>query len=183
DYKIELNPELDANFQLIDEKLNKELAAQLEQARAGESDDKNAEIKEKLASGEELTRKQLRKLMREYEKEERKEQEEPEVVMNTSFEVDSLARKRDSTYWEAIRPVPLTKQEVKGYERIDSLAVVEAEKGSADSLQSVGRHKKGTGFSPLDIIGGSNYKVGEDQFIAHGSLWDRFFFNPVEGFN
>ena len=30
-------------------------------------------------------------------KEERKEQEEPEVVMNTSFEVDlSLARKRDS---------------------------------------------------------------------------------------
>ena len=183
DYKIELNPELDADFQLIDEKLNKELAAQLEQARAGEGNDKNAGIKEKLASGEELTRKQLRQLMREYEKEERKEQEEPEVVMNTSFEVDSLARKRDSTYWEAIRPVPLTKQEVKGYERIDSLAVVEAEKGSADSLQSVGRHKKGTGFSPLDIIGGSNYKVGEDQFIAHGSLWDRFFFNPVEGFN
>jgi len=182
DYKIELNPELDAGFQLIDEKLNKELAAQLERARA-EGDDKNAGIKEKLASGEELTRKQLRQLMRDYEKEEHKRQEEPEVVMNNTFEVDSLARRRDSAYWEAIRPVPLTKQEVKGYERFDSLAVVEAEKEAADSLESVGRRKKRSGFSPLDIIGGSNYKVGEKQYIAHGSLWDRFFFNPVEGFN
>lgn len=182
DYQIELNPELGADFQLIDEKLNRELAAELERNRA-EGPDKNADIKEKLASGEELTRKQLRQLMREYEKEERKEQEEPEVVMNTSFEVDSLARKRDSAYWETIRPVPLTKQEVKGYQRLDSLAVVEAEKEAADSLESVGRRKKHGGFSPLDLIGGSNYKVGEDQFIAHGSLWDRFFFNPVEGFN
>ena len=181
-YKIELNPELDADFKLIDEKLNKELAAGLERARA-EGDEKNVEIKEKLASGEELTRKQLRQLMREYEKEERQEQEQPEVVLNTTFEVDSLARKRDSAYWEEIRPVPLTKQEVKGYERLDSLAVVEAEKETADSLESVGRRKKRSGFSPLDIIGGSNYKVGEHQHIAHGSLWDRFFFNPVEGFN
>ncbi len=182
DYKIELNPELDADFKLIDEKLNQELAAELERARA-QDDDKNAEIKEKLATGEELTRKQLRQLMREYEKEEQKEQEEPEVVMNTSFEIDSLARRRDSTYWEEIRPVPLTKQEARGYERLDSLAAVEAEKESADSLESVGRRKKRGGFSPLDIIGGSNYKVGEKQYIAHGSLWDRFFFNPVEGFN
>ncbi|MCB0585414.1 MAG: carboxypeptidase-like regulatory domain-containing protein [Phaeodactylibacter sp.] len=182
DYKIELNPDLEADFKLIDEKLNKELAAELERARA-EGDDKSAEIKEKLASGEELTRKQLRQLMREYEKEEQKAQEEPEVVMNTSIVVDSMARQRDSAYWEAIRPVPLTKQEVKGYERLDSLAVVEAEKEAADSLESVGRHKKRGGFSPLDIIGGSNYKVGEKQYIAHGSLWDRFFFNPVEGFN
>lgn len=182
DYEIELNPELDADFQVIDEKLNRELAAELERNRA-EGESKNAEIKERLASGEELTRKELRQLMREYEKEERREQEEPEVVMNTTFEVDSLARKRDSAYWEAIRPVPLTQQEVKGYERLDSLAVVEAEKEAADSLESVGRRKKRSGFSPLDIIGGSNYKVGEKQHVAHGSLWDRFFFNPVEGFN
>ncbi|MCO6491837.1 MAG: carboxypeptidase-like regulatory domain-containing protein [Phaeodactylibacter sp.] len=182
DYEIVLNPELDADFQVIDEKLNRELAAELERNRA-EGEGKNAEIRERLASGEELTRKELRQLMREYEKEERREQEEPEVVMNTTFEVDSMARKRDSAYWEAIRPVPLTQQEVKGYERLDSLAVVEAEKQAADSLESVGRRKKRSGFSPLDIIGGSNYKVGEKQHIAHGSLWDRFFFNPVEGFN
>lgn len=182
DYKIELNPELGDDFRLIDENLNKELAAELERARA-EGDEKGVEIREKLAAGEELTRRQLRQLMREYEKQERKEQEEPEVVMNTAIEVDSLARRRDSAYWEAIRPVPLTKQEVKGYERLDSLAIVEAEKEAADSLESVGRRKKHSGFSPLDIIGGGNYKVGEKQHIAYGSLWDRFFFNPVEGFN
>lgn len=182
DYKIELNPELGDDFRLIDENLNKELAAELERARA-EGDEKGVEIREKLAAGEELTRRQLRQLMREYEKQERKEQEEPEVVMNTAIEVDSLARRRDSAYWEAIRPVPLTKQEVKGYERLDSLAIVEAEKEAADSLESVGRRKKHSSFSPLDIIGGSNYKVGEKQHIAYGSLWDRFFFNPVEGFN
>ena len=178
-YKIELNPDLPADFTVIDEKLNKELAAELK----NKPEDKNADIREKLSSGQELTRKDLRRIMREYEKEERQEQEEPEVVMNTSFIVDSLARKRDSLYWSEIRPVPLTLQEVRGYQRADSLAVVEAKEAQADSLDSVGRKKKHAGFSPLDIIGGGSYKVGKNQTLAHGSLWDRIFFNPVEGFN
>ncbi|MCB9300178.1 MAG: carboxypeptidase-like regulatory domain-containing protein [Lewinellaceae bacterium] len=178
-YKIELNPDLPSDFTVIDEKLNKELAAQLK----NQAKDKNAGIEEKLASGQELTRKDLRRIMREYEKEEQQAQEEPEVVMNTTFTVDSLARKRDSLYWAEIRPVPLTQMEVRGYVRADSLARVEAEEAKADSLESVGRKKKKSGFSPLDIIGGSSYKVGEKQTLAHGSLWDRFFFNPVEGFN
>ncbi len=178
-YKIELNPSLPSDFTLIDEKLNKELAAELK----SRAEDKNEDIRERLASGQELTRKDLRRIMREYEKEGRREQEEPEVVMNTTFTVDSLARKRDSLYWAEIRPVPLTPQEVRGYQRADSLARVQAEEVKADSLESVGRKKKKSGFSPLDIIGGSSYKLGENQTFAHASLWDRIFFNPVEGFN
>lgn len=179
-YKISLNPELDNNFQLIDEKLNKELAAQLKRSR---EEAKDAGLQERLASGGEITRKELRQMMREYEKQERKAQPEPEVIANSSFTIDSLARKRDSLYWAEIRPVPLTVQEVRGYARVDSLARVEAQEATADSLDNVGRKKKSGGFSPLDILGGSTYKVGDNQRIAHASLWDRTFFNPVEGFN
>ena len=61
---------------VILEKLEKELATELEKQRTEGTQE--AEVFEKLSSGEELTRKDLRRLMREYEKEERREQEEPE---------------------------------------------------------------------------------------------------------
>jgi hypothetical protein len=181
-YKIALNPQLDDNFRLIDEKLDRELAAQLKQQRREEARD--ASPQERLASGGEITRKELRQLMREYEKEERKTQDEPAVAEITTYTIDSLARKRDSLYWAEIRPVPLTALEVRGYERMDSIARAEAEKTEADSLDSVGRQKKKSiGFSPLDIVGGGSYKLGAKRRFAHASLWDRTFFNPVEGFN
>ena len=107
---------------LIDEKkLNKELAAGMERARA-EGDEKNVEIKEKLASGEELTRKQLRQLMREYEKKNdrnRNSRSGPEHHLRGGLLVSAIR------YTGKRSTGTLTKQEVKGYERLDSLAVVE----------------------------------------------------------
>jgi len=172
DYQITLNPDLDAEFEVVDETI--------EEVPATTNKEEQSSVEEKLSNGEELTRKELRKLMREYAKEERKAQEEPEVVENTSLEIDSLARKRDSTYWQTIRLVPLTRQEVKGYHRADSLAQVEAEE--ADSLERVGVNKDGQ-FNPLAIIGGGSYKIAEGHYLAHSAIWDKFSFNPVEGFN
>jgi hypothetical protein len=173
DYEITLNPELDADFVVVDEAITSspdEPPASLE----------NQTVNEQLSSGEELTRKELRKLMKAYEKQERKEAKAPEVVENTSLSIDSLAYQKDSSYWRATRPVPLTQAELKGYQRADSIAQAEAE--AADSLARIGVNREG-GFRALSIIGGGTYKLGHKQSFSHSSIWDRFFFNPVEGFS
>ena len=94
-------------------------------------------------------------MMREYEKEEQQEMEEPEVVENVSYEVDSLATRRDSSYWAAIRPIPLTKAEVRGYEVQDSIAVAdkEAAEAEAEGVKNPNRRRKSK-YSPFDIITG-----------------------------
>jgi len=178
-YQIELNPDLNGDFTVIDEKLDRELAAELE-ARS-QAEDKNAPIHEKLSAGEELTRKDLRRLMREYEKEEQRQQEEPEVVSNREYSVDSMASKRDSLYWERIRPVPLTELEERGYVVQDSIAQVEREEeqGIADD----GREGKNGGYNPWNLIGGDSYQLAEHHYLAHGSFLDKILFNPVEGWS
>lgn len=183
DYQIELNPDLDYDFTVIDEQLEKEMAESL--AAKKKEDPKRGAIEEKLAGGDELTRKDLRKLMREYEKEEQKEQEEPEVIMEREYTVDSLATKRDSAYWAQIRPVPLTTYEVIGYERMDSLARVEKEEAEKEKVEGVAerKNKKDSNFSPGDIIFGRTYKLADNHTLAHTNFLDKIHFNPVEGFN
>ena len=171
-YNITLNPDLGTAFEVIDETIEEVIPAEKEREKT--------DLEAKLSTGEELTRKELRQLMRAYEKAEKQEQEEPEVIENTTFTVDTLAKKRDSLYWQRIRPVPLTEMEIKGYRRADSLARVKAEE--RDSLESIGVNKDGR-FNWLTIIGGGSYEVGDKQYLAHSAIWDRFHFNPVEGFN
>jgi ribosomal protein L19 len=176
-YDIELNPDLDDDFTVIDEKLNRELAAELKKQQ--EQEDENAGIHERLSSGQELTRKELRRLMREYEREERRRQEEPEVISETEYTVDSMAHKRDSAYWAEIRPVPLTNYEVRGYEWQDSVAV--AEKAEAEGEEG-GKSKSG-GYDPFTLITGDRYKVADKSYLFHESFLDKILFNPVEGWN
>lgn len=41
----------------------------------------------------------------------------------TSTEIDSLATQRNTTFWDSLRTVPLTRSEVESYQRLDSLLV------------------------------------------------------------
>ena len=180
DYEVRINPDLDVDFTVIDEKIDRELARTAE-ARQKDRRDLN-EIEEKLNTGEELTRKDLRRMMREYEKDEQQEMEEPEVVENVSYEVDSLATRRDSSYWAAIRPIPLTKAEVRGYEVQDSIAVAdkEAAEAEAEGVKNPNRRRKSK-YSPFDIITGNSVKLGENSRLHYDGLHNAGF-NPVEGY-
>lgn len=183
DYKISINPDLDYEVTVIDEKIEKEMARSL--AEKQKDDPKTGAIEEKLSTGQELTRKELRKMLREYEKEEQKEQEEPEVIVNSTYEVDSMATKRDSLYWETIRPVPLTSLEVRGYALVDSLAKVEKEEQEEEQIEGVAKrrkNKKGK-FNPSAILLGNTYKLAKNHTLAHTNFLDKIHFNPVEGFN
>lgn len=178
-YKVELNPDLDVEFTVIDEKINKEIAEEVSKKQAA----KKGSIEEKLASGEELTRKDLRKLMKEYRKEDEKEQEEPKVVENRSMEIDSSAYDQDSTFWAKIRPIPLTEYEVKSYQKVDSLAVVKAEKAKKDSTsisEKISGKKKGA-FSITDIVFGGEYKLGKRTELVYENPLFNMNLNAVEG--
>jgi hypothetical protein len=185
DYKIELNPELyvdSEKMEVIDEKIEKEQAKEIqekfktskkEQARQ----DQTRQLQERLSEGKEITRKELNTIIKDYEKAEVKGQAAPEIISNSSFNIDSGAYKKDSAYWASVRPVPLTTDEVKGYHKSDSLAAILRKKEEGDTLKA-SRHK---GFQPWDLIIGDNYKVSKhSNFKIHFPMPG---FNTVDGWN
>jgi hypothetical protein len=180
-YKIVMNPKLYVEkMEVIDEKKEKALAKEIEKKQkpiTKKKTDDTKKLQERLAAGEEITRKELKTIVKEYEKEERKQQKEPEVLSDNTYTVDSLAFKKDSSYWATVRPIPLTKEEVKGYEKNDSIAKIERAKEEGDTLKQ-SKHK---GFQPWDLLTGDSYKIGKRSnfriYTPSGG------FNTVEGFN
>lgn len=186
DYKITLNPDLPKDFKVIDEKLDKDLADELKQLAKEKPE--TASAKERLFTGEEVTQKELRKIMREMEKEDREERkeesDEPPVVSNYSYEVDSNAYKQDSAFWATVRPVPLTDVEARSYAKLDSIA--KAEKAAAesrpDSTDQDYRNSNGKlGFG--DLLWGERWKLADKQFLEFNSPLLDLQFNPLEGYN
>ncbi|NVJ84914.1 MAG: carboxypeptidase-like regulatory domain-containing protein [Algoriphagus sp.] len=173
DYEVTLNPDLAHTPILIDEKIEDVPVQQTEQVS-----ESALSTLEKLNSEEPKTRKEYRKLLNEYEKEMLKEQKEPEVVTERNYSIDSLAKKRDLSYWDSIRPVPLTAKEIQGYERDDSLAVIEAAKMSdVDSVAQKAREK----YKPLDFLFGDNYYFGNGVSVGFEQNLTKLSFNTVEG--
>lgn len=174
-YKVTKNEELDATVILVDEKIEaapEEIAA---------INDKNLDegVKEVFEEDKKVSRKQFRKLMREYEKQENEEQEERNLVSDYSYRVDSTAAKKDSIYWASRRPVPLTDKEIKGYQRDDSTYVADKEQAEADSS----RLKNGERFKVTDLLGGGYYKLGERLRFNYPGFITNFGYNTVEGWN
>jgi len=173
DYKITLNPALPQEMTVIDETVQKEQAKEVEKKYSK----KGQQLQERLEAGKEVTRKELNQMVKEYEKSERKELKEPEVIEETSFKVDSLAYKKDSTFWAEMRPVQLTKEEVRGYVVNDSISEVQKRRQEGDSLKP----SKSKGFQPWDVLTGDTYKLGKtSDFQIHMPFGG---YNTVEGWN
>lgn len=180
-YQVTLNPKIYVEeMEVIDEKKDHELARSVEksykESRKGKKDD-TAELQQRLEAGEEITRKELKTIVKAYEKEEQKQQKEPEVISDVTFKIDSGAWKKDSLYWAEIRPIPLTVEEVRGYEKADSVSAIERAKEQGDTLKA-SKHK---GFQPWDLLIGDHYKVSKhSNFRIYFPMGG---FNTVEGFN
>lgn len=175
-YKIQLNPKMVIpKMEVIDEKIEKAEAKAIEKKNSK----KDQDLQERLASGKEITRKELKTILKEQEKEELKQQKEPEVVSNTTFTIDSGAYKSDSLYWTQIRPVPLSEEEVIGYKKMDSLAVEERKKQEGDTIRRQKNNKRG--FQPWDLLMGDTYKISKNSNLQ--IKFPQSWFNTVEGFN
>lgn len=177
DYKIKLNPDLIVEeIKIVDAKLEKEQAKEVK----SKFSKKGQQLQERLAEGKEVTNKELKQLVKEYEKQEQKQEKEPDVLSETTYTVDSMAYKKDSTFWTDIRPAALSKEEVRGYKVNDSISEIDRKKQEGDTLRK-SNSKNRKGFQPWDIITGDTYKTGKSSdFRIHTPYGG---FNTVEGFN
>lgn len=99
---------------------------------------------------------------------------------NEVLSVTKESNEKDSTYWEANRPVPLTETEVADYVRKDSLEVLMNSKPYLDSLS-----RKANKFKPLDLLLGYTWNNFYKKFsIRTNSITnDLIHFNTMEGWN
>ncbi len=181
-YRITINPKIYVeSMEVIDEKKEKTLANEIDQTQKQKKKNappgKTQPLQQRLAAGEEITRKELKTIVKEYEKEEQKQQKDPGVLSEVSFKIDSAAYKKDSLYWAEVRPIPLTREEVKGYVKADSVSAIEQARSEGDTLKR-SKHK---GFQPWDILLGDNYRITKhSNFQIYTPMGG---FNTVEGFN
>ncbi len=197
DYDIKLNPDLEVPVIVLDPKVEKEDAKIADKKMKNQSFDEGLN---NLENGEELSVKQLRKMMREYERQEIESLPDADTISiaNLSAQViDSTAYKFDSMYWSIVRPLPLTDYEVKGYRVQDSIALIapspdDMEDGS-DSQDSVtltlgedgfsAQVKRRVKFKWYHLLLGGRYELSDKLYMEMKAPAQSINFNTVDGFH
>ncbi len=176
DYKLKLNKDLLIKAELVDEKVEtapEEIAALRQKPGTAPAS--------LVPSNAKMSRRQFYKMMDDYEKQEKKSKNQDEQLLKErSFSTDSSATKRDSSYWDEVRSIPLTQKEQNGYRRDDSLALIQAAKiAGKDSLKVI---KKRT-FNPADLLFGGQYNLAVNTRLSIAPTITQTYFNTMEGFN
>ena len=95
------------------------------------------------------------------------------------IKVEDDSNKRDSVYWNKIRPIPLGIKERKGYHKMDSIEVVTSSKEYLDSMDRIDNKFKLrdilTGYTHGNSFNSSSWFISSPLFHAG--------FNPVQGLN
>ncbi len=167
-YQVTLNPDLPDDIIIVDEK----------KIETDQSINKDKDITE-INNNTKMGRKTLRKKLIEYEKEEQKAKEEPDVISERSQKIDSLAYKQDSSYWQQVRPIPLSDKEIRGYQQMDSVALAEKKEERQDSVNTVKRNT----FKIQKVITGGDFKLGKKSRLEIDNMFTTLNYNTVEGVN
>ncbi|MBA4853570.1 DUF5686 and carboxypeptidase regulatory-like domain-containing protein [Emticicia sp. BO119] len=129
---IKTNPTFVEEIKLIDETKEGKIQELLTRKTL-----KNSKTEELLKDQKEFSIKNLKRIMKDFEKEERvrakEKNEDFGVISNEIIEIDPKAKNRDSTYWNSVRNIPLTAEEKESYEFGDSIKVAQVLK--RDSLK------------------------------------------------
>ncbi|WP_026978282.1 DUF5686 and carboxypeptidase regulatory-like domain-containing protein [Flavobacterium tegetincola] len=100
---------------------------------------------------------------------------------NEILSFEDNANKKDSTFWNTVRPVPLTMEESKDYIKKDSLQVLHKSDKYLDSIDA--KHNR---FKIFDVLTGYSYKNSKKNWtLAYDGLTDltSFSYNTVQGWN
>lgn len=95
-----------------------------------------------------------------------------------SFEEN--ANKKENTYWETTRPVPLTEEELSNYEKKDSIYTLRSSQKYLDSIDS-----KSNKFKIVDLITGYSYKNSFQKWSLSYTGFlnlENINFNTVQGY-
>lgn len=108
-----------------------------------------------------------------------REEFEKKTFTREIVSIEKEANKKDDSFWNAIRPVPLTLEESSDYIKKDSIQTVRKSKTYLDSID-----KKNNRFNPFDIIGGYTYKNSNKNWsINYDGVLKIPSFNTVQGWN
>ncbi|WP_247234309.1 DUF5686 and carboxypeptidase regulatory-like domain-containing protein [Telluribacter sp. SYSU D00476] len=169
--KLDVDPALREEIVINDHKKEPETA----------QTQRKANLEKMIEQQKEFSTKNFRKIIKSYEKEQRKERkqqgEDVRAVRQDSVTIDSLANRRDTTYWEALRPVPLTQLEVKSYEIQDSIKVMKQAKADKDSTRN-----DSTTFRPMHLLMGHQYRFANRHSLTLQSPLQTLIYNTVEGY-
>lgn len=193
-YKVALNPNLDHKWVMQKSKEQQVIPELPEEAKkaaaaAAKPKTRRQEDIEKLLEKEQLSKLEMvklaNKMRKEAEEAERDTTRDRMQVMDEDSSVmivDSLAGKRDSSYWLENRPVPLMASEVVTYAKGDSIA----DQRRADTTAKAAKdttHKHGFDFAGIFLGAGKNFNKGKHYvkwsgFVGEGS---EIFVNTVDG--
>ncbi len=150
-------------------------------------DDKTVKKVEEIMNKEEMTNRDMVKLARLMDKEadrSRDTLDKPlEIKDRSSYEVEENAYKRDTAYWNEIRPIPLTKDELQGYKAKDSVMLARRDTSSvSDSTRK--ERSKILQFGNHLFFGRSFWSKDSTVRYRYDGLigLDKFEFNTVDGF-
>lgn len=93
--------------------------------------------------------------------------------------IEPTANQKDSTFWAAARPIPLTDEETLDYKKKDSLQVLWKSPAYRDSMD-----RKNNKFKPIKVITGYSYQKSLKKFeVFYDSPISSLGFNTVQGLN
>lgn len=176
---LKVNPAFREEVKVLDEKFDKP------STNLSKSDLRTKKLNDLAKEQKEIGTKQLRQMMKEYEKQERKQRkankEDVNVVRNDSIVVDSMANKRDDAFWNDIRTIPLTNIETQSYQYSDSIRVVKELKVKVDSTKA---KKDSSQVSFSNILLGNTYKLSKKWSLSHETPLGagNATYNTVEGY-
>ncbi len=101
-------------------------------------------------------------------------------LFNEVMRITKGINKKDSAYWAAERPIPLTQEETTDYKKKEVLAAKRESKPYLDSLD-----KRNNRFKPVNFLIGSGYfhrNRYDKEYIRFNSVFSSITFNTVEGF-
>ncbi|RYY34520.1 MAG: carboxypeptidase-like regulatory domain-containing protein, partial [Sphingobacteriaceae bacterium] len=104
---------------------------------------------------------------------------EPSFFNGEILKVDTASNKKDSTYWAATRPIPLTPQEARDYVKKDSVFETQNTDTYKDSVQRIGNK-----FNPLSYLVFEHDETywRTKQSLLIPPLYKSIFYNTVEGY-
>ncbi|MBK6930718.1 MAG: carboxypeptidase-like regulatory domain-containing protein [Saprospirales bacterium] len=101
----------------------------------------------------------------------------PDFFDRETFKIEKDASERDTSYWTAIRPVPLTGEEARDYVRKDSLEKIWESRAYLDSID-----RKANRFKPTDLIFGYRWRNSyRHTSVSYPALFEGMQFNTVQG--
>ncbi|HWB62665.1 MAG TPA: DUF5686 and carboxypeptidase regulatory-like domain-containing protein, partial [Chitinophagales bacterium] len=129
------------------------------------------------AKADSVATKNTKKLERKTKKAEAKT--EKKIFTAEVVKIENNANKRDTVYWDSIRPIPLTAIELKDYQLKDSIQTIRDSKEFKDSTDKAVNRP-----GPISIITGYTYhKQFKKIQVQFPSLLDILNYNTVEGLN